>query len=300
MGMEIADWMVMRNCMKLVFSSSRGISNSYQSYRIGIWKSYGVKLVVSTSDVTTKAGCTKLLETANKLGSVGGIFNLAAILHDVKFEEQTTETFEKSFKPKALSTIHLDEVSRSLCPNLDHFVFFSSASGGRGFASQTNYGLSNSVGDKIILNRHEVGLCGKAIQFGPIRDVGLLSYIEKNEVTSFFGYSLQSISSCLDVLDKILLRNEPIFSSIVFASKVNANIGYDNFHATLLEVLGVTDESSIDQNQTLAELGVDSISGHEIQQMCQREAGISMTLKEIRSKTYKEMKEFAKKAALRR
>jgi fatty acid synthase, animal type len=34
MGMEIADWMIMRNCRKLVLSSSRGISNSYQSYRI--------------------------------------------------------------------------------------------------------------------------------------------------------------------------------------------------------------------------------------------------------------------------
>jgi fatty acid synthase, animal type len=34
MGMEIADWMIMRNCKKIVFSSSRGVSNSYQSYRI--------------------------------------------------------------------------------------------------------------------------------------------------------------------------------------------------------------------------------------------------------------------------
>lgn len=34
MGLEIADWMIMRNCKNLVLSSSRGISNSYQSYRI--------------------------------------------------------------------------------------------------------------------------------------------------------------------------------------------------------------------------------------------------------------------------
>lgn len=34
MGMEIADWMILRNCKKLVLSSSRGISSAYQSYRI--------------------------------------------------------------------------------------------------------------------------------------------------------------------------------------------------------------------------------------------------------------------------
>lgn len=33
-GMELADWMVLRECKKLVMSSSRGISSSYQSYRI--------------------------------------------------------------------------------------------------------------------------------------------------------------------------------------------------------------------------------------------------------------------------
>lgn len=33
-GLELADWLVLRDCKKLVLSSSRGISNSYQTYRI--------------------------------------------------------------------------------------------------------------------------------------------------------------------------------------------------------------------------------------------------------------------------
>jgi fatty acid synthase, animal type len=33
-GMEFSDWLIMRECKKLVLSSSRGISSSYQSYRI--------------------------------------------------------------------------------------------------------------------------------------------------------------------------------------------------------------------------------------------------------------------------
>ena len=34
-GLELADWMVLKGCRKLVLSSSQGISKSYQSYRIG-------------------------------------------------------------------------------------------------------------------------------------------------------------------------------------------------------------------------------------------------------------------------
>jgi fatty acid synthase, animal type len=33
-GLELADWMVLRGCRKLVLSSSRGITKQYQAYRI--------------------------------------------------------------------------------------------------------------------------------------------------------------------------------------------------------------------------------------------------------------------------
>lgn len=33
-GLELADWLVVRGAKKLIFSSSRGISKAYQTYRI--------------------------------------------------------------------------------------------------------------------------------------------------------------------------------------------------------------------------------------------------------------------------
>jgi fatty acid synthase, animal type len=33
-GLELADWLILRGCRKLVLSSSRGITNAYQSSRI--------------------------------------------------------------------------------------------------------------------------------------------------------------------------------------------------------------------------------------------------------------------------
>lgn len=33
-GLELADWLVLRGCRKIAFSSSRGVSNAYQASRI--------------------------------------------------------------------------------------------------------------------------------------------------------------------------------------------------------------------------------------------------------------------------
>lgn len=229
-----------------------------------------------------------MIKTANQLGEVGGIFNLAASLQDGLFQNLTVEQFEKSFKPKALSTKYLDEVSRKMCPYLEHFVVFSSVSCGRGNGGQTNYGLSNSITEKIIERRRVENLPGKVIQWGPISDVGML---ENVEAAAFYGFTLQTISSCIDVLDKVLMRDEPIFSSLVCASKKKDLSKQTDLFSTLINALGIGEVNAIDQNQPLANLGLDSISGTEIQQVFERELGISISLKEIRSKSLKEIQE---------
>ena len=110
-----------------------------------MWESYGTRVLISTDDITTKEGCEKLLQQANKIGPVAGIFNLAVVLRDAILENQTIQKFEESLAPKAVATKYLDEISRKLCPNLKHFVVFSSVSCGRGNAGQSNYGLANTA-----------------------------------------------------------------------------------------------------------------------------------------------------------
>ncbi|GFU21621.1 fatty acid synthase [Nephila pilipes] len=73
---------------------------------------------------------------------------------------QTAEAYEEVCAPKADATLHLDELSRKLCPHLDHFVCFSSISCGRGNAGQSNYGFANSVMERICEERRSAGLHG--------------------------------------------------------------------------------------------------------------------------------------------
>lgn len=51
----------------------------YQAKRVREWQSQGVKVLVSTSDVSTLEGTEKLIAEASSLGSVGGVFHLAMV-----------------------------------------------------------------------------------------------------------------------------------------------------------------------------------------------------------------------------
>lgn len=52
-----------------------------------------------------------------------------------------------------------------------NFVVFSSVSCGKGNAGQTNYGMANSVMERICEARQKDGFSGKAIQWGAIGQV---------------------------------------------------------------------------------------------------------------------------------
>lgn len=117
--------------------------------RIELWKSYGVNVtIVAGKDASSYQDCQFILETAAKLAPIDGIFNLAAVLKNDLWENQTAHSFEESFKPKAWTTKNLDVLTRKLCPELRHFVVFSSVACGKGSAGQCNYGMSNSVRER--------------------------------------------------------------------------------------------------------------------------------------------------------
>jgi len=103
------------------------------------------------------------------------------VLRDRLLENQTEEDFVTSAGPKSLATRHLDVLSRQMCPYLRHFVVFSSVTCGRGLAGQTNYGMNNSIMERICEARFRDGLPGLAVQWGALGDVGILAEKEAEQ-----------------------------------------------------------------------------------------------------------------------
>lgn len=283
-GLELSDWLILRGCKKLLLSSSKGISKPYQQYRINLWRSYGVEIVVSTSDIRTPEGCLDLVKTATKLGSVGGIFNLAVQLRDNIFENQDAEKFYESLSVKAYATKYLDEISKKFCPLLEHFVVFSSVSCGRGNAGQTNYGMANSIMERIIEARVAAGYPGKAIQWGAVGEVGLVAQMAENKIDMEIGGTLQQrISSCLQVLDILFSCPHPIVGSMVVAEKKSH--GGSGIIDTVMNIIGIKDAKSLPTDQKLSEVGMDSLMAVEIKQTLERDFELVLSPQDLRNLT---------------
>lgn len=293
-GLELADWLVLRGARKLVLTSRSGIKNGYQALRIKIWKSYGAEVQISTDDITTEAGVLNLLTEANKLGPVDGIFNLAVVLKDALFENQTPEDFVASLGPKADATKHFDKLSRTLCPTLSKFVVFSSVSCGRGNAGQTNYGMANSIMERICEARQAEGLPGLAVEWGAVGEVGLVADMAEDNLEVVIGGTLQQrISNCLECLNEFLVQSEPIVASMVVAEKKAGSGGASNIVDAVINILGLRDLKTVSLHSTLAELGMDSMMAVEIKQTLEREFEVFLTPQDIRGLTFAKLQDIS-------
>ncbi|XP_076154823.1 fatty acid synthase [Alosa pseudoharengus] len=294
-GLELAHWLTERGARRLVLTSRSGIRNGYQTKRVQEWQAMGVKVMVSTCDVSTLEGTERLIAEACKLGPVGGVFHLAMVLKDGMLENLSPEHYLDVNKPKYHGTIHLDRVTRQHCPDLKHFVAFSSVSCGRGNAGQSNYGFANSAMERLCERRRHDGLPALAIQWGAIGDVGVVLETMGGNDTVIGGTMPQRISSCMEVLDRFLCQSRPVMSSFVMVEKVIAVKGEAGGQKDLVEavahILGVRDVSSLNADASLADLGLDSLMGVEVRQTLERDYDIVMGMREIRQLTINKLKE---------
>ncbi|XP_065298319.2 fatty acid synthase-like [Dermacentor albipictus] len=293
-GLELAEWMVSRGCRKLLLISRTGVRTGYQRLCLHRWNSVGVAVFISNEDVSTEEGARKILDDAASMGPVGGIFNLAMVLRDAFIENQTAEMFEEVCKPKVLVTQSLDDVSRTQCPFLDHFVIFSSLASGRGNAGQANYGYANSVTERICERRVRDGLPGLAIQWGAIGDVGVLHDNMGADVT-IAGIMPQPIRSCMAAMDGFLSQSNPVVSSFVKSSlsSVAENKEKQNLVYTVAHILGIKDASLLNPNISLGELGIDSLMSVEVRQLLERDYEVTLSMQEIRQLTVSQLREMS-------
>ncbi|XP_031358278.1 fatty acid synthase-like isoform X2 [Photinus pyralis] len=296
-GLELVDWLVLRGGQKFVLVSRSGIVKGYASLRVKLWRSYGVVVRVLTDDTTCREGCSSLLRNAATLGPIAGIFNLASVVTDHCFEDQTEEGFITAFTPKAYITRNLDLVSRELCPSLRHFVVFSTIACGRGNIGQEAYGMANSIAERICESRRKDGLPGLAIQWGPIIEVGT-EVGNQSRAELLLGVGQQSMSSCLSRLDTFLLQPEPVVASTVISKKRKGTEAPTTLATAIKRALGITSLKTVSENATLSELGMDSLSFVEVKQILEKELDLFLTAREVREFTFHKLKELVPEANL--
>lgn len=249
-------------------------------------------MFIDSNDITSSIGCRKVLTDASTHGEIAGIFNLAMVLDDSIFENQSPSKFKVCLAPKANATLFFDDLSRSICTSLQHFIVFSSASCGRGNAGQANYGMANAIMERIVERRVAEGYPGKAIQWGAVGEAGFFAELTENKLdVEIAGTLPQRIASCLDALDALITSDSPIVSTMVVAQK-KATSAFTAI-GNILNIMGLSDIKKVPKRSTLVELGMDSLMAVEIKQSLEREFDLILTTSDLRSLTFEKLLEIS-------
>lgn len=101
------------------------------------------------------------------------------------------------------------------------------------------------------------------------------------------GTQQQSISSCLQVLDRLLKeRDVAVVGSMIMAERKSTSRRADNIVESVANIIGVRDIKTINMHATLPELGMDSLLVTEIKEVLKKEFEIVFTMKELRNLTF--------------
>ena len=298
-GLELANWMITRGARNIILTSRSGIQNGYQALCIRRWREMDVRVQISTISVTNEAEAESLIKETMKLGPVGGIFNLAAVIQEALIENLDEGNFKAVTLPKVDATKSLDSAARKYCPELECFVCFSSNASGRGNGGQTNYALANSAMERMMEQRRALGLPGLAIQWGPIGDVGIIAETMRSKATVVNGKYPQRISSCLRTLDFFLQQPYPVLGSMVIAERNRTDDSVTQMKITdaVAKILEVKDLKTVNMNKSLPELGMDSMMGTEIKNTLEKIYDLFLSLQEVRALTFGKLVELSSKAA---
>ncbi|XP_049523992.1 fatty acid synthase-like [Dermacentor silvarum] len=294
-AVEFVDWMVSRGCRKLLLTASHGVLTGYPRLRLHRWKAVGTSVVVSEADVSTTHGALQIIKEAEAMGPVGGIFNVSACHEDSWVANQASEVFQADHKTKADGTRHLDEHSRKLCPQLDHFVVFSSISSGRGALGRTLTGYIDSALERLCERRVADGFPGLAIQWGAIDEDGQAHDAQSSQA-AFKATQPQRMRSALEVMERFLNQSHPVVSSLVKAEVTSSsgNKRENNFLVdSVTRILGFQDSSKLNYNSNLGELGLDSIMGAEVLMVIEKCTGLVLSVQGVRMLTLNGLREMS-------
>lgn len=287
-GLEVVQWLAQKGAKNIVISSRRGLRESYQNFAINRLKRKGVQILISKEDILSEEGCRRLLHEASEMGPVGGVFNAAVVYKDALYDTQPLSLFKEVCGPKSTASLHLDKLTRKLCPELDYFVTWSSFSCGRGNAGQTNYSYANSLMDSICERRRADGLPGLSIQWGVVGDVGIVAESSNSNDMVLLGTQAQRMHCCLDTIDKCLQSDVSVAISYVKADDESSSAsgsGNVDILNVITRLLGLKDISNLDPEITLGGLGVDSLIAVEIKQALDKTTGTQTTVREVRDLT---------------
>lgn len=173
-GLKTAEWLAAKGAGNLWLASRSGVAVGDAAAAIEALKARGVRVHSCATDFSDMTQVEELIARIQRDGGeVRGVVHSAMVIDDGLFETLSTDRMERVMRPKIAGLRHMDRATRRC--DLDFFVAYSSVAGLVGNPGQGAYAAANAFMESLIADRRAEGLCGLAMAFGPLSDVGHLS-----------------------------------------------------------------------------------------------------------------------------
>ncbi|XP_022827106.1 fatty acid synthase-like [Spodoptera litura] len=176
-GIELADRLVKRGARKIVLNTRTKVRGYWHSKFIS-WEKQKVTIKISTENLESQQGCTKMLKEASRIGFIRGIFIVPDI--EDKNDEKPLD-FVRTFNKATFSVINLDLTSKNYCNELSHFVVLLPPSYG------TSNEYSYSLLERICQMRSENGLPALIVRMDALTVGDSKTILEPQKLMAFFN-----------------------------------------------------------------------------------------------------------------
>ena len=238
------------------------------------------------------------------LPELGAVVHLAGV-NDDKFLINVTEASMKYvFDSKVLGAINLHDATKDR-RSVEHFIVFSSIVSVLGNATQATYSAANSFLDGLVESRRAAGLPALSYNMAAVMDAGGMASDDVNVLKGMIASGVRPIacSEALNSLD-IALRDASSSHIISFAatrfkpslrdsrrighmvptkeaftlSKSSSELDHESVVARLAaKVCEVCDTETVDVEQPLSDLGLNSVSMVELANFIQYEYEVEIS-----------------------
>ncbi|WP_248001499.1 type I polyketide synthase [Streptomyces sp. RPA4-5] len=169
LGAMVARWLAESGVTRLLLTGRRGPESPGAAELVAELAALGTEATVATCDVADRDALAAVLAQIPAEAPLIGVVHAAGVLDDGTLDSLTPERFTTVMAAKVSGLVHLDE----LTGDLDFFVAFSSLAGTIGSAGQGNYAAANAFLDAWMEHRHDRGLPGLSVAWGPWAQDGM-------------------------------------------------------------------------------------------------------------------------------
>ncbi len=197
------EWMISKGARNFALLSRSGKASESVTNKISVYEKQGCIFNTIKADIADYNAVENALHIIEGvMPKLRGVVHAAGVIEAGSITDISEKDFMDTLSPKMKGAWNLHLLTKDL--PLDCFVLFSSASALIGLSGQASYVAANSFLDVLAHNRKQSGLTALSINWGVIRDVGMVAdnkHLEKYADAE--GFESVISQDALEVLDSV-------------------------------------------------------------------------------------------------